>query len=146
MVLTKLKEKHKPIADKIASGAGIDLMYLDSQITERLIAYFTEQGVPILTIHDSYVVPFAYDNDLIREMKKAFYDVTKVKNPNLKHTTINSDEHFWADEWDEEKQKALGQDLGAASKRHKNDLKLFKTFHKLPAGYPDWRPFGTAVY
>jgi hypothetical protein len=146
VVLTKLKEKHKPIADKIASGAGIDLMYIDSQITERLIDHFTNEGVPILTIHDSYVVPFSRDNELIREMKKAFYDVTKVKNPNLKHTTINSDEYFWADEWNEEKQRAQGQDLGPASERHTTDLQLFKAFHKLPAGYPDWTPIGTAVY
>ena len=33
----QLAQKHEPIAHKLASGAGIDLMYVDSQITEKLI-------------------------------------------------------------------------------------------------------------
>lgn len=145
-VLAKLKEKHRPIAHKIASGAGIDLMYIDSQITERLIAHFTKRGVPMLSIHDSYVVPFGYDNDLIREMRSAFYAVTKVEEGKLKHTTINSDEYFWADKWDDEQKKLQGSDLGAASKRHMNDLELFKKFHNLPDGHPEWLHTRTAVY
>jgi hypothetical protein len=55
-VLSALKAKHKPIADKIASGAGIDLMFLDCAITESIISYFTNKGIPILTVHDIYVV------------------------------------------------------------------------------------------
>ena len=35
-MLNQLKRKHKPIAHMLASGAGIELMYLDSQITELL--------------------------------------------------------------------------------------------------------------
>ena len=61
-ILAALKRKHEPIAHKIASGAGIDLMYLDSQITEKLVEAFTyTHKCPILTVHDSYVVPFGYD-------------------------------------------------------------------------------------
>ena len=145
-VLNKLKEKHKPIANMIASGAGIDLMYIDSQITEHLITYFTKQGIPMLSIHDSYVVPFGYDNDLIREMTRVFQTVTGVKEVRLKHTTINSDEYFWADQWDDEKQKAQAADLGAPSERHKQDLALFTKFHNLPPEGPEWTPTGTAVY
>lgn len=36
-ILQQLAQKHEPIAHKLASGAGIDLMYVDSQITEKLI-------------------------------------------------------------------------------------------------------------
>jgi hypothetical protein len=36
-MLQQLAQKHEPIAHKLASGAGIDLMYVDSQITEKLI-------------------------------------------------------------------------------------------------------------
>jgi hypothetical protein len=145
-VMAKLKEKHKPIAHKIASGAGIDLMYIDSQLTEHLITYFTNRGIPMLSIHDSYVVPFGYDNDLILEMKRVFETVAGVKEVRLKHTSANSDDYFWADQWDDEKQKAQGVDLGAPSERHKQDLALFMKFHNLPPEGPEWTPTGTAVY
>ena len=145
-VMANLQAKHKPIAHKIASGAGIDLMYIDSQITERLIAYFTKRGVPMLSIHDSYVVPFGYDNDLIREMKTAFCEIAGVKEVRLKHTTINSDKYFWADHWTDEEKEAQGTDLGETSQRHKDDLELFKKIHKMPEGYPEWVHTGTAVY
>ncbi|WP_333869492.1 hypothetical protein [Cypionkella sp.] len=145
-VMASLKVKHALIANKIASGAGIDLMYIDSQITERLIAYFTKRGVPMLSIHDSYVVPFGYDNDLIREMKAAFCAVTQVQEVRLKHTTINSHEYFWADRWTVEQKKAQGEDFGEPSQRHKDDLALFKRFHKLPEGYPEWTHPDTALY
>ena len=40
-MLHQLTQKHEPIAHKLASGTGIDLMYVDSQITEKLIEKFT---------------------------------------------------------------------------------------------------------
>ena len=40
-MLNQFKRKHEPIAHKLASGAEIELMYVDSQITERLIERFT---------------------------------------------------------------------------------------------------------
>jgi len=40
-MLHQLAQKHEPIAHKLASGAGNDLMYADSQITEKLIENFT---------------------------------------------------------------------------------------------------------
>jgi hypothetical protein len=51
-LLNQLKRKHEPIAHKLASGAEIELMYVDSQITERLIERFTRHyQCPILTIN-----------------------------------------------------------------------------------------------
>ena len=56
-MLEALKRKHESIAHKMASGAGIDLMFHDSQITEQLIKRFTyHYQCPILAVHDSYVV------------------------------------------------------------------------------------------
>lgn len=53
--LELLKLKHKPIIDYIASGKGIFLQYYDSLVIEQLISYFTNRGIPILTIHDSVI-------------------------------------------------------------------------------------------
>ena len=87
-ILVALKRKHKPIAHKIASGAGIDLMYLDGQITEQLIKVFTyKHKCPILAVHDSYVVPFGYDRILYKEMQKAFTAITGTTHPVAKHSS-----------------------------------------------------------
>lgn len=70
-------------------------MYLDSCITERIISYFNDRSIPILSIHDSYVVPFGYDNVLMKEMKAAFFELTEIKEVKLTHTTINSNDYWW---------------------------------------------------
>ena len=72
----------------MASGAGIDLMFHGSQITEQLIKRFTyHYQCPILTVHDSYVVPFGYDRILHKEMQSAFELITGVTHPVVEHTT-----------------------------------------------------------
>jgi hypothetical protein len=88
-MLDKLREKHERIADKFASDAGIDLMNTDSQITEKIIQHFTDHEVPILTIHDSYLVPFGMEKELEEQMVKAFHKVTGIENVKLKEETHN---------------------------------------------------------
>ena len=87
-MLNALKRKHSPIAHKLASGAGIDLMYIDSQIAERIISNFVyDCKCPILTVHDSFVVPIGYDRILQQVMESSFTEVTGVTHPVVKHTT-----------------------------------------------------------
>lgn len=88
-LLQKLREMHRPIADMFASDAGIDLMRIDSEITARIIQYFTNNEIPILTIHDSYVVPMDLDQELEKQMIKAFEEVTGVPGVRLKEETHN---------------------------------------------------------
>ena len=52
-VLKQLREKHPLIEDMFLSGAGIDLQYIDSQITEKIIQHFTSIDIPVLPIHIS---------------------------------------------------------------------------------------------
>jgi hypothetical protein len=75
-VLNALKELHPSIADKLCSGAGIDLQYTDSQITEKLINHFTDRGVALLSIHDSYIAPVDYAFELREKMDEFFGEVT----------------------------------------------------------------------
>ena len=84
----QLAQKHELIAHKLAPGAGIDLIYVDSQITEKLIEKFTYvYKCPIFTVHDSYIVPFGYDHFLYQEMQTPFEEVTGVTHPLVQHTT-----------------------------------------------------------
>lgn len=94
----------------------------------------------------SAVVSPVADSEIDLKMKAAFCAVTQVKEVRLKHTAINSHEYFWADRWTDEQKKAQGGDFGKTSQRHKDDFALFKKFHKLPEGYPEWTHPDTALY
>ena len=140
-MLNQLKRKHEPIAHKLASGAGIELMYVDSQITERLIERFTLHfQCPILTIHDSYIVPFGWDRILHREMQVAFEAATGVSQPVVEHTT----EYY--DVLEDELDPRLATSMTdypdwTPSKRHLNDYESFKVYKNKPnreRWVPDW--------
>jgi len=144
-VLNQLKRKHEPIAHKLASGAGIELMYVDSQITQRLIERFTRHyRCPILTIHDSYIVPFGYDRILRREMQAAFEAVTGVSQPVVEHTTA------YYDVLEDEPNPRLTNSMRdypdwTPSKRHLKDYDSFKVYKGKPDREP-WVPDWTMIY
>lgn len=107
-ILTPLKERHSPIAHKIAKDAGIDLMNHDSRMAEMVIEHFTDQGIPVLAIHDSFIVPMGYEAELDDVMHTAFYKVTGNKNVRLKEVT--HDPSLWEPlDWDD----AAGVDIEA---------------------------------
>ena len=76
IILNALREKHPLIADDLATDAGIKLMNLDSKITEHVIRRFTALNIPVLTIHDSYIVNFGNDELLNKVLTEAYEVVT----------------------------------------------------------------------
>lgn len=58
VIIDALRSRHPEIADGLGSDAGIELMNQDAHITEHVIKRFTEVGIPVLTIHDSYIVAY----------------------------------------------------------------------------------------
>ena len=93
-ILQGIKQEHPLIEDMLASGAGIDLQYVDSQIAELIIRKFTERKTPILTIHDSFVVPYGLEEQLEKLMKKAFYEVTGKENITIKFNKNVTQNYF----------------------------------------------------
>ena len=145
-MLHQLAQKHEPIAHKLASGAGIDLMYVDSQITEKLIEKFTfVYKCPILTVHDSYIVPFGYDHFLYQEMQAAFEEVTGVKHPVVEHTTEYYDVIEREPHPDNPVELQHDHYAGPPSHRHLTELELFRKFKGKPL-WEDWVPDWSTVY
>jgi hypothetical protein len=73
--LTKFTQLHPYLEDKLCTDQGVRLMFLDSQITAKIINNFVKMKKPILSVHDSYIVQTT-DVDLLRnEMKKASLEV-----------------------------------------------------------------------
>ena len=64
--------KHHKLKDCFFSGVGLKLMFTDSCIAEYIIRKMTNKKIPILSIHDSYVVALPYKDVLLSEMYKAF--------------------------------------------------------------------------
>jgi hypothetical protein len=71
-ILGQLKLKHAPIADDIASNKGIVLQFYDSCIIEKLIKYYTNKSIPILTVHDS-VICQAHISKFVKDRMVKFY-------------------------------------------------------------------------
>lgn len=140
-MLSALKLKHEPIAHKLASGAGIDLMFFDSRITEKLIERFTyHYKCPILTVHDSYVVPFGYDRILKREMQTAFEEVIGLSDTVVEHTT----DYFDLLQEQPSPEEAVNIELPEFCERHLDELQLFKEFKNKPEN-EDWVPNWTMI-
>ena len=93
-LLDTIKEQHPDISHLICSDAGLRLMNIDSRICDYVIAGFVKTDTPILTVHDSFIVPIGHEDRLNQLMKEAFNEVTekariKVKfNQNLTKTQL----------------------------------------------------------
>ena len=141
-ILDILKHKHEPISHKLASGAGIDLMYLDSEITKVIIERFARHyKCPILTIHDSYIVPFGYDRILYDEMQNAFEKVSTVSFPAIEHTT----QYYDILENGPLTDKPTDMSRFMPSARHLKDWQEFKVFKSKPDD-PEWLPHWTMIW
>jgi hypothetical protein len=59
-------------------------MNTDAKITEKIIQSFTDRSIPVLSIHDSYIVPFGLETDLEDQLREAFEEVTRIPKVKLK--------------------------------------------------------------
>ena len=71
-------------------------MNLDSRICEYVIEKFVERGTPILTVHDSFIVPFGSERELDRVMKEAFEQVTYQKHVKAKYNQNLTEAQLYA--------------------------------------------------
>jgi len=91
-----IKDRHPKISHLICSGAGLRLMNLDSRICEYVIEKFVEHDTPILTVHDSFIVPFGTERQLDRVMKEAFECVTKQRHVKAKYNQNLTEAQLYA--------------------------------------------------
>lgn len=75
-VLDRFRDEHPLIADRLCSGSGLDMQYLDSQITERVIKHFTHRSIPVLSVHDSYVIGEGHAVELHEVMCQEWVNVS----------------------------------------------------------------------
>ena len=66
-------ERHHLIADKFYTGQGLRLQKIDSDIAEYVMLHFAKYNMPILPLHDSFLIRSGYDSSLEEIMQKAFH-------------------------------------------------------------------------
>ena len=71
-------------------------MNLDSHICEHVIEEFVERDTPILTVHDSFIVPFGVERELDRVMKEAFERITKQRHVKAKYNQNLTEAQLYA--------------------------------------------------
>ena len=70
--ITEAFLKRNPVLENhLFSDQGIDLMRLDSEITERVHNHFTQKGTPLLSVHDSYIIAVDHVDELRQVMAGA---------------------------------------------------------------------------
>lgn len=92
LLLDGFKEKHPAIADSICTDKGVELMAVDGRITSKVINYFTQKNIPVLTVHDSYITPHTHTGELRRVMNEAVTEELKGFKINIEQQGVGLDQ------------------------------------------------------
>ena len=79
----RVYKAHREISKYFSTGIGLETMFIDSQIAEKIMLYYLENDIVILPVHDSFIIRSAYESHLVKTMISKFNEVvgfnTKVK-------------------------------------------------------------------
>lgn len=68
----KLKKNNPDISEYFFSGIGTSLQNKDSLMALEIVYHFYQKGIPVLPVHDSFIIEKQYTEDLKKEMKAIF--------------------------------------------------------------------------
>ena len=91
-LLKAFTNKYPELAPYLCTGKGLELMFRDSCIAEHVIEHFTKMDVPILCMHDSFIVPF----DQVLELRAI---MTEAGNRFAKRFMFTDKKGIGLDEW-----------------------------------------------
>ncbi|MFC6637969.1 hypothetical protein GV827_06980 [Sulfitobacter sp. JBTF-M27] len=97
LLLNAFTDKHPHLQEDLCSDQGIKLMRIDSEITAKVLNASADLKVPILSVHDSYIISI-FDVELLRElMREATKEVVgyalSVEQETLSYEDI-IDQHY----------------------------------------------------
>ena len=97
-IIDRFLERHHLIKNYFFSNYGIKLQFIDSNIAEKVINHFTKKDIPVLAVHDSFLIDPLYENELVILMTDSFKREMKRMGVNfspeikLKLTTSHMDQ------------------------------------------------------
>jgi hypothetical protein len=92
-LMDKILDKHAPIRHYFFNSeiSGI-LTNIDGQITEHILLYFADMGIPVLPIHDSYIIDarayLALREYMIRVTQEGLGIYIPITNDNFPHLLV----------------------------------------------------------
>ena len=84
-------DKHPQFNGVLNTGQALRLMNIDSQIANLVIDHFTQKDIPVLCIHDSFIIQYDKEPELRRILDQATHQVTRhtinhdIKNDRNSH-------------------------------------------------------------
>ena len=102
-LLDNFLKTNLPISNYLCADKGVELMALDGEITTQIIKHFTDRKVPLLTVHDSYIVESSREPELMDVMQSVTRELVgnhkfKMKqeqlSPNMIQTFTNQDKQI----------------------------------------------------
>lgn len=70
-VLDGFVAKHPHLAELVCADQGIRLMNVDARIAEMVHLFFTRRGIPVLSVHDSFIIDYTHVKELKGAMRAA---------------------------------------------------------------------------
>lgn len=75
-IVDKFKQAHEQIKEYFFSSAGLILMNKDAKIALDIVSHFIDKGIPILPVHDSFIIPAKYSTELKQVMESTYHNHT----------------------------------------------------------------------
>ena len=92
-ILDKIMSTYPHLMGILNSGQALRLMGIDSQIANLVLDHFTQKDIPVLCIHDSFVIQYDKEPELRDILDQATHQITKyrikhdIKNERNAHTS-----------------------------------------------------------
>lgn len=80
-LVARFQDEHKTIQRHFYSEVGLELQNQDAKIALRIINHFNKKRIPVLAIHDSFIVAERYTNELRTAMEESYMTVMKTDRP-----------------------------------------------------------------
>lgn len=71
-LLSKIEQYHQQIRKYFYTGIGIELQSRDSMMALTIVDFFRVKDIPVLPVHDSFIIGKQYKSELAKEMHTAF--------------------------------------------------------------------------
>lgn len=78
-IIDDIFKTHHRISEYFFSDIGLKLQNMDSKITSNILDYFIKQDIPVLSIHDSYIIQQKYREELIETMTTEYQKIMGFK-------------------------------------------------------------------
>ena len=91
LLLKKFINKHPQFDGILNTGQALRLMNIDSQIANLVIDHFTNEGIPILCIHDSFIIQYDKEPELRRILDQSTHQITASR---ISHDIKNKQNNY----------------------------------------------------